>query len=71
MLLVPGDYRAWLDQDETGLVSQSRMYWQRAKDLEPIADAAATKTAYLPRSNLFDVEQLRGIMKTIADGGDA
>jgi Domain of unknown function (DUF4365) len=71
VLLVPGDPLAWLEQDETRLATESRMYWQRARDLEPIADGAATKTVRLPRSNLFDVEQLQAIMKSIGDGGDA
>jgi Domain of unknown function (DUF4365) len=71
VLLVPGDPDSWLEQDETLLTTGSVMYWQRAKDLEPIADGAATKTVYLPRSNLFNVGQLRAIMNSIGDGGDA
>lgn len=69
VLVVPTDPGDWLDQDETRLISQSRMYWARAADLGTIDDGATTKTVYLPRGNLFDVQQLRGIMETIGDGG--
>lgn len=69
VLIVPSDPGNWLDQDESRLITQSRMYWQRAADLGEIEDDAGTKTVYLPKGNLFDVEQLRGIMETIGDGG--
>lgn len=69
VLVVPEDPEEWLDQDETRLVSQSRMYWQRAADLGTLTGNAASKTVYLPKDNLFDVRQLRGIMRTIGDGG--
>lgn len=69
VLIVPEDPEEWLDQDETQLMTQSRMYWQQASHLGTLGDNAASKTVYLPRSNLFDVPQLRGIMKTIGDGG--
>jgi hypothetical protein len=70
VLVVPVDPDAWLTQDETRLITESRLYWERAADLGEISDGAATKTVSLPRSNLFDVAQLRDIMKTIGDGGD-
>jgi hypothetical protein len=70
VLVVPEDANAWLDQDEERMLTRSRMYWQRAADLEELGDDQATKSVYLPRSNLFDVVQLCGIMKTIGDGGD-
>jgi hypothetical protein len=71
VLLVPGDPETWLDQDEARLITKSRMYWQRAAELGELRPDAATKTVHLPRSNLFDVAQLHGIMKSIGDGGDA
>jgi hypothetical protein len=72
VLVVPAEPEAWLDQNEDRLISASRMYWQSAADLAMTGDSnAATRTVYLPRSNQFDVPQLRGIMKTIGDGGDA
>jgi hypothetical protein len=69
ILLVPGDPDGWLDQDENQLFTRSRMYWQSAADLGMIADTRDSKTVHLPRSNLFDVPQLLGIMKTIGEGG--
>lgn len=70
VLVVPFDPDAWLVQDEARLITESRLYWERATNLGDISDGAATKTVYLPRSNLFDVAQLRDIMKTIGDGGE-
>ena len=69
VLVVPLDPDAWLVQDETRLITGSRLYWERATNLGDISDGAATTTVHLPRSNLFDVAQLRDIMKTIGDGG--
>lgn len=69
VLLVPHDAHVWLAQDEDWLLTESRMYWVAASDLEPIEEGAASKTIRLPRSNLFDVEQLHGIMQSVGDGG--
>lgn len=71
VLVVPADPELWLDQDEDRLITASRMYWQRAADLGELREGQQTKTVYLPRSNLFDVPQLRGIMKSIGEGGEA
>ncbi|WP_246267973.1 DUF4365 domain-containing protein [Acrocarpospora macrocephala] len=68
VLLLPEG--GWLEQDEERLVTGSRMYWQSAADLGSIGDDEASKTVRLPRSNLFDIPQLQGIMKTIGDRGD-
>ena len=70
VLVVPDLEAPWLDQDESRLLLQGRMYWQWASKLGEISDTQATKTVRLPRSNLFDVGQLLGIMKHIGDGGD-
>ncbi|MEV8639496.1 DUF4365 domain-containing protein, partial [Streptosporangium sp. NPDC051023] len=70
ILYVPEESDAWMAQDEEQLLVSSRMYWQKATELGTSTDTQDTKTVHLPRSNLFDVEQLRGIMKTIGDGGD-
>jgi hypothetical protein len=38
VLVVPGDDpEAWLDQDEDRSITGSRMYWQRARDLEGLS----------------------------------
>jgi hypothetical protein len=69
VLVVP-DVGSWLDQDEARLLLRGRMYWQYASQVGTISDSQGSKTVHLPRSNLFDVEQLLGIMKHIGDGGD-
>ncbi len=69
VLLVPEDHDQLLELSESGLFTASRLYWEYAANLGAIADGAATKTARLPRSNLFDVGALQGIMQSIGEGG--
>lgn len=71
VLLIPENDHGLLllEQNEDMLLTRSRMYWQWARDLGTIPDGQATKTVHLPRANLFDVEQLQGIMETIGEGG--
>jgi len=68
VLLVPRD-EDLLQMSEDQLLTNSRMYWQHASRLGEIADGAETKKVRLPRSNLFDVEALKGIMQRVGDGG--
>lgn len=67
VLLLPPDADKWLVVDENRLAIEGRMYWQAASALEQIEDGVAEKTVHLPRSNLFDRDQLLGIMKSIGD----
>ncbi|WP_107658545.1 DUF4365 domain-containing protein [Nocardia suismassiliense] len=69
VLLIPEDPDQLLDLSEAGLTTSSRMYWQHAKKLGEIEDGKASKTVHLPRSNLFDVGSLQGIMQVIGEGG--
>jgi hypothetical protein len=68
ILVVPGDPETWLEQDQEKLLTRSRMYWQAAAMLGEVDGDADTKTVHLPRSNLFDVPQLRHIMASIGNG---
>ena len=70
VLLVPDDPELLLEHDESRLLTQSCMYWQRAEALGEIGDTQKTKTVRLPRSNIFTADQLLGIMKELAEGGD-
>ncbi|WP_063048746.1 DUF4365 domain-containing protein [Nocardia arthritidis] len=69
VLLIPDDPDELLDLSEDGLRTSSRMYWEHAANLGEIEDDKASKTVHLPRSNLFDVGGLRGIMQSIGEGG--
>lgn len=70
VLVVPPSPDGWLDQNESRLLTQSRMYWQRADKLGTIDSDATGKTVRLPRSNLFSVRQLLDIMRDIGGRGD-
>ncbi|MEU7481406.1 DUF4365 domain-containing protein [Lentzea sp. NPDC042327] len=69
ILVIPADEPV-LHVTDDHLLTRSRMYWQYASELGDIADGVASKTVKLPRSNLFDVEGLKGIMQRIGDGGE-
>lgn len=72
VLLLPADATKWVVVDENRLMTESRMFWQAASAFPGETSAVMTQTVHLPRSNLFTVEQLLRIMKTIGDseGGD-
>lgn len=69
VLVLPPEPKPWLEQDEEGLITRSRLYWAKASDLKPSSEAGGSRTVYLPRSNLFDVPQLLDIMRSIGEGG--
>jgi uncharacterized protein DUF4365 len=68
VLLIPPKSEPWLDLTENGLATASRMYWEHAAKLGTIGEDQGSRTVHLPRSNLFDVSGLRGIMRTIGEG---
>lgn len=70
VLLVPQESSEWVQQDEKRLLTGSCMYWVAARGLGTLEENQQYKTVYLPRSNILDVPQLQGIMKTIGDGGE-
>lgn len=69
VLVIPEDPDRLLDLSEAGFASSSRMYWDYAVNLGDIEDGKASRTVRLPRSNLFDVGALKGIMRCIGEGG--
>lgn len=69
VLLIPAEDDELLNLSEDGLITASRMYFEHARRLGDLADGAASKTVKLPRSNLFDVDGLKGIMQRIGEGG--
>jgi hypothetical protein len=70
VLVVPEDPDGWLEQDDKHLMTRSLLYWTKASDLRPVSEDTASRTVHIPRSNLFDVPRLLGIMKSIGEGGD-
>lgn len=70
VLLVPQEPSEWINQDETQLLTSSCMYWLPASELGSIRENQRSKTVHLPRNNTLDVPQIKGIIKTIGDGGD-
>ncbi|WP_216918048.1 DUF4365 domain-containing protein [Nocardia sp. NBC_01377] len=69
VLLIPENPDELVDLSEAGLTSSSRMYWEYAANLGGMDDDKGSKTVHLPRKNLFDVDGLNAIMRTIGEGG--
>lgn len=70
VLLVPREDDHLLELDEHHLRTESRMYWEHARNLDQHVGAdQASKTVLLPRSNLFDVPNLLKIMQVVGEGG--
>ncbi|NYH51370.1 hypothetical protein HNR06_000959 [Nocardiopsis arvandica] len=66
VLLLPEE-GPWLSVSEERLVTPSRMYWQAASELAPLEEGSESVTVRLPRSNLFEREQVRGILQRAAE----
>ncbi|GHF27224.1 hypothetical protein GCM10018790_00610 [Kitasatospora xanthocidica] len=67
VLLIPREPEPWLNVDDWGLFTRSRMFWESAENLRHDGPIKDYHTVHLPRRNLFTVDQLRGIMKSIGD----
>ncbi|MFT7841443.1 DUF4365 domain-containing protein [Saccharothrix sp. BKS2] len=69
VLLLPDGPDPWLELSEAGLATRNRLYWERAANLGTLPEDRGSRTVHLPRSDLFGVEGLLGIMRTIGEGG--
>ncbi len=67
VLIVPPTLEEWLVQEEEGLRLHRAAYWMSLRG-EPEIDRRST-TVHIPRSNIFNVEQLLDIMTRIGNGG--
>ena len=69
VLLVPQDLDEWLSQDEEALLMRRCAYWLSLRGF-PETDNTATRTIEIPRSQVFNVEALKRIMRSIGKGGE-
>ncbi|GAB3488887.1 DUF4365 domain-containing protein [Nocardiopsis coralliicola] len=67
VLILPDSDAGWLSVNHDRLVTESRMYWQAAAELPPLAGPEGSKTVHIPRRNLFTGEKLLDIMRSIGD----
>jgi len=56
-------------QDSTQLRLVKCAYWASIRDAEPLDEGVDSKVVHLPEKNLFNVEQLLGIMCRVGEGG--
>jgi hypothetical protein len=67
VLVIPEAPEPWLSVDDDRLMTKSRMYWQAASEIATFQELGDTRTVHLPRGNLFERDQLLGIMRAIGD----
>jgi hypothetical protein len=68
LLLLPRDEAEWIDQDEERLIMRKCAYWVSLRGYPPTKNQKSI-TIHIPRRNLFGVENLRGVMDTVEQGG--
>ncbi len=67
LLVVPENVSEWIHQDEERLRLTRCAYWMSLRGMPPIT--TESKTVHLPRANIFDVQQVLGILGRIGRGG--
>lgn len=64
--LLPSSSEKWLYQHERAMVTRHCAYWYSLRGEPEIT--AGSKVIHIPRSQVFNVESLCGLLKTIGDG---
>lgn len=68
VVLIPDNPTKWVNQSETELCMRRCGYWMSLKGQTETQNTESV-TVYLPRSQLFTVKALQGIMQQIETGG--
>lgn len=69
VVLVPEEIDYWLTQDEERLALAHCGYWMSLRGYPETANTAS-KTVYVPRSQIFSVDELDAMMRRVSDGED-
>lgn len=67
VLVVPGDPVDWLATEKDRMILNGSAFWTCIEGSGPTS--GSTKTVVLPRKNVYNVEQLLGILYRIGSGG--
>lgn len=65
--LLPSSSEQWLYQHERAMLTRNCCYWVSLRGSTPTT--LGSKTVHIPRSQVFDVNQLCEMLKRIGDGG--
>ena len=68
LVLLPSNVEEWLDMSPTALILHCCSYWTSLRG-QLTSDNEYTVTVPVPRSNMFTVEALGGMMAQINEGG--
>jgi len=69
ILTVPHKFDTRVYQDPTQLKLVKCAYWGSIRNGPPLDDGAESRVIHMPERNLFNVEQLLGMMHRIGEGG--
>jgi hypothetical protein len=68
VLNVPPNLDDWLVWGDDEMTLRRRAYWLSLKGQAPLAPDQQSATVYVPRKNVFDVDGLHEVAKSIAEG---
>ncbi|MDT3438438.1 MULTISPECIES: DUF4365 domain-containing protein [unclassified Pseudofrankia] len=68
LMVVPPDLESWVTQDEDGLRVVRCAYWRDLLGEPELPPNVGRRTVDLPRSNIFNVQQLLGILARVGRG---
>jgi hypothetical protein len=69
VLRVPDNFEEWIVQNHSNLTLARSAYWTSIRGFPDLADQKQERTVKLSTDQLFNVEQLLGILKRVGDGG--
>lgn len=67
VLVVPENLLEWVRTEPGHMLAQGHAYWVCLEDAPPVT--TQSKTVVLPQSQVFNVEQLLGILQRVGNGG--
>ncbi len=70
VLVLPAKEADWCSQTEQELVVRHCAYWLSLRGREPTTNRKSVRVL-LPRSNVFSIKALKGIMERLKQGGEA
>ena len=69
VLVLPDDVAQWLSQSAGALILRRCAYWHSLRGAGPTANQATIRLK-IPRGNVFSVEAVQGMLKTLSEGGE-
>ena len=68
VVVLPEDEAEWLAQTEEQLILRRCGYWMSLRGRDEIQGDAGSTTVYIPRTQVFSVEELEKLMTGVSHG---